>query len=133
MVVSGESASGTLRFEALWIFREEVKRAGFSAEWDAHTSQPLGRPLHKHEGYVEAGEESVVLVEGDNKTEIPKSEIRNLRVSFDSDFRRSKDSRGLEKPMHFSFGDEVVYIFTRGPGSAFWRGENAALLEVIAR
>ena len=89
--------------------------------------------MHKHEGHVEAGEKSVVLVEGDNKTEISKSEIRNLRVGFDSDFRRFEDSRGLEKPMHFSFGDEVVYIFTRSPGSAFWRGENTALFEAIAK
>lgn len=133
MVASGEPASGTLRFEALWIFREEVKRAGFSAEWDAHTSQPLGRPLHKHEGYIEVGEEAAALVEGGNRTEIPKSEIRNLRVGFDKDFRRLKDSRGVDGPMHFSFSDEVVYIFTRSPGSTFWRGENIALFDAIAK
>ena len=133
MVVSGEPAPGTLRLEAMWIFRGEVKKAGLLAEWDAHTSQPLGRPLHKHEGYIEADEKSVALVEGTNRKEIPKSEIRNLRVGFDKDFRRLRDSRGLDKPMHFSFGDEAVYIFTRCPGSVFWRGKNTTLFDAIAK
>lgn len=132
MVVSGEPASETLRLEALWIFREEVKKAGFLAEWEAHTSQPLGMPLHKHEGYIEVDKKSVALVEGNNRIEIPKSEISNLQVGFDKDFKRLRDSRGLDEPMHFSFGNEAVYIFTRGSNSAFWRGKNTTLFEAIA-
>lgn len=136
MGASGEPASGTLRFEALWIFREEAKKAGFSAELDAHTSQPLGRPLHKHEGYIEVDEKSVALIEADNRKEIPKSEISNLRVGlrvgFDKDFRRLRDTRRLDKPMHFSFGDEAVYVFTRDPDSVFWRGKNTTLFEAIS-
>ncbi|MDA4113878.1 MAG: hypothetical protein OK474_07515 [Thaumarchaeota archaeon] len=131
MSVSGGPGPRTLKIEALWIFKEEIKKAGFIAEFEAHISQPFGLPLHKHRGHIEVDDTSVSLVEGDNRKTIQKSEISGLQVSYDENFGQFKDSRGMDPPMHFSFGDEEVYIFTKG--TEFWQGANAALSEAIGR
>jgi hypothetical protein len=131
MSKSDESGSQTMKFDALWIFKEEIKKAGFIAELEAHTSQPIGLPLHKHHGHIEVDDTSVVLTEGDSRKLIQKSEITGLQVSYDDDFQRIRDSRGMIPPMHFSFGDDAAYIFTKGTRFGFWQGENTALSEAI--
>jgi hypothetical protein len=72
MSVSDGPGSRTLKFEALWIFKEEIKKAGFIAEFEAHISQPLGMPLHKHRGHIEVDDTSVSLVERDTRKTIQK-------------------------------------------------------------
>ena len=108
------------------------------AELEALVSLPLGRPLHRHHGHIEVDDTSVTLIEGDNRKTIQKSEISGPQVSYDDHFTiadsnftiaDSKDS----PPMHFSFGNDEVYIFTEGARLGFWQGENAALSEAIVR
>jgi len=132
MAVSGETPSQRLRILALWIFKDEIANPGPGARFAAHVSQPMGSPLHKHEGFLEVDSESVTLEEGENNRVIPKSEVRDLQVGFDKNFRQFRDSRGPFPPMHFTFGDDQVYIFTRGSRFGYWQGKNAALSEAIA-
>ena len=89
--------------------------------------------MHKHRGHIEVDDTSVALIEGDNRKPIQKSEISGLQVSYDDHFQRFRDSRGMLPPMHFSFGDDAVYIFTKGTQLGFWQGENTALSEAIVR
>jgi hypothetical protein len=124
--------SRTLRFEALWIFKEEIERAGVIAEVEAHTSQPIGKPLHKHEGHIEVDDTSVRLIEGEYKSSVEKSEISGLQVSYDQSFQRLRDSRGALPPMHFSFGGDQVYLFTRKSRLDGWQGQNEDLFKAIA-
>ena len=131
MAASSASAPSKMRILALWIYKDEIARAGSKEVWSAHTSQPIGSPLHEHEGFLEVTEDSVLLEEKGNTTEIPKSEIRDLLVGYDDNFRQFRDSRGTLPPMHFSFGNIQVYIFTLGEHWGYWQGKNTALAEAI--
>jgi hypothetical protein len=131
MSVSDGSGSRTLKLEALWIFKEEIRKAGFIAEFEAHISQPFGLPLHKHRGQIEVDDTSVSLVEGDNRRTIQKSVISGLQVSYDDNFGQFSDSRGTNAPMRFSFGDEEVYIFTKEAETGFWEGKNTTLSQAM--
>jgi hypothetical protein len=131
MAASGRTAPKRLRILALWIYRDEIKNVGSAEVWSVHASQPVGGPLHKHEGFLEVDEDPVILEEGENKRVIPKSEIRDLQVSYDKNFRQFRDSRGMLPPMHFSFGDDEVYIFTLGSRFGYWQGKNTALSDAI--
>lgn len=124
-------SSETQTFEAIWIFRDELKHPGLLDELEAHTSQPIGMPLHKHRGHISVDRSSVTLAEGEDLRRIPRSEISGIEISYDAYFRRLRDSRGLIPPMHFAFGDEAVYLFTRVSKSQAWLGTNAALREAL--
>ena len=121
-----------VRFDALWIFDSEIDEVSKSERWlDAHISQPLGKPEHKHEGYIEVSKDTIVLREEDNVTQIPKSEITELKVGYDENFRRIRDSRGIIEPMCLSFDDKKVYLFTRKPGDRLFSGQNTILESLI--
>ena len=53
-------------YQALWVFRDELKDISWTERWlAAHTSQPIGKPLHKHEGYVTLNDGRVSVVCGE--------------------------------------------------------------------
>jgi len=131
MAGPGEPNPQSLRILALWIFRDELREVDSGELWAAHLSQPMGNPLHRHEGFLEVDGKSLTLEEKDDRKEIPLSEIEDLQVSFDENFRQFKDSRGLLPPMHFSFGNDAVYIFTRGSRFGYRQGKNTALSDAL--
>ena len=125
-------------FEVLWIFADEIPKTS-SSEWiSAHLSQPLGKPLHKHEGFIE--------IEGDNlefydtnfikQFSVDKKTIKNLSISYDGNFKRFRDSRGMIPPMQFSMGKRKIYIFIRTEGRlphimGYYKGYNEKFLNAI--
>jgi hypothetical protein len=127
-----EASPRTLRLEALWIFKDEIRKVGLGQQVEALTSQPFGKPLHNHQGYIEVDDATVTLIEGGDRRRIGKSEIAGLQVSFDRNFTQA-DTRGISPPMHFSFGVNEVYIFTKGERFKFWQGKDTALSKAILR
>lgn len=123
--------------EALWLFSDEFDNiSGFDRWVSAHTSQPVGKPLHKHEGYLSITGNSMHFY---NKNMEPlyivkKETIVGLTVGYDEFFRRFRDSRGFIPPMKVTLQNKSIYMYTktlerRGirKGNVF-RGENEAIL-----
>ena len=133
MVGSGVNDPRNQRILALWMFKDEIKEAT-SDVWKVPqgTKVGIGTPVHKHEGFLEVADGVLTLFEGGNRKDIAISQIRDPRVGFDENFRRSEDSRGFLPPLHFSFGEEEVYIYTLGARFERWRGSNSALMDAIA-
>ena len=141
MVANSSPVPSKMRILALWIYRDEIPRATNEQVWSAHTSQPIGEPLHNHKGFIEVTPTSVVFEEisptlavfdeKEDRKEISKSEIKDLQVSYDDNFRQWRDSRGADPPMHFSFGSDEVYIFTLGEHWGYWQGKNTALAQAL--
>ncbi|MCL4343324.1 MAG: hypothetical protein M1267_05700 [Candidatus Thermoplasmatota archaeon] len=128
-------SAGSL-FEVLWIFSDEFNSISSRERWgSAHASQPIGKPLHKHEGYLSASGDSLRFYNRnmDLIFAIGKDSIKNLTVEYDDVFRRLRDSRGLLPPMKLSLEDKSVYMFTkpigkkRIRGDRMFRGENEAI------
>jgi hypothetical protein len=51
-------------YEAIWAFGEDILdlRKNLREEFEAHTSQPLGTPIHKYEGELSLDNEGISLV-----------------------------------------------------------------------
>ncbi|MBX8642233.1 MAG: hypothetical protein KIY10_06640 [Thermoplasmata archaeon] len=123
-------------FEALWIFSDEFDSVTKMERWlAAHASQPLGRPLHKHEGYLSVTDNALRFYNDkmDLLFIIEKRSILNMSVSYDEQFKRFRDSRGLIPPLKLELDNRIVYLFTktigrkRLGGGWMFRGENEAL------
>ena len=128
-------STGSL-LEVLWIFSDEFDSISRMERWgSAHASQPIGKPLHKHEGYLSVSGESLRFYNRnmDLLFAVGKDSIRDLTVEYDDVFRRLRDSRGLLPPMKISLGGRSVYMFTkpigkkRLRGDRMFRGENEAI------
>ncbi len=123
-------------FEALWIFSDEFENVTKLERWlTAHTSQPLGRPLHKHEGYLSVTENALRFYNDkmDLLFIIEKRSIKDITVTYDERFKRFRDSRGLIPPLKVVLENKVMYLFTktigrrRLGGGWMFKGENEAL------
>ncbi len=123
-------------FEALWIFLNEFDTLSNKERLlSAHTSQPIGKPLHKHEGYLVLSGNSMNFYNERKELEfsIDKSSIRDLAVTYDEVFKRLRDSRGMIPPMKITLEKNTIYIFTKPIGrkgllrNNIFRGENEAI------
>lgn len=130
-----ENPMKILRLQALWIFDDELAKVSKRSRWlSAHASQPIGKPLHKHAGYVEVKEhESIAFHEKDTTTEFPLAIINDLSVSYDKNFKRMSGGRGLIPPMHFSFDSGIIYFFTRDTTDRTFSGGNRTLRTLISQ
>jgi len=128
-----ENTKKILRLQALWIFNDELNTISKRTRWlTAHASQPIGRPLHKHEGYFEVKEnESILFHERDIDTEIPLRVVENVAAGYDKNFTRLAGGRGSIPPMHFSFDDKTIYFFTRDTTDRIFSGKNRRLQSMI--
>lgn len=119
-------------FEALWIFSDELGKLS-AAEWiSAHASQPLGKPLHKHSGYVSVGAYLNFYDQGMAKQfSLERSKIRDFKVGYDSKFTRFRHSRGLNPPASFSVNGKKIYIFTRNFDRAQYVGDNRVFIDAV--
>lgn len=129
-------STGSL-FEVLWIFSDEFESLSRMERWgSAHASQPIGKPLHKHEGYLSVSGDFLRFYNEnmDLLYVIRRDSIRDLSVAYDDVFRRFRDSRGLLPPMKLILDNKTVYMFTkpigkkRLRGDRMFRGENEAIV-----
>ena len=128
--------SSGMFFKALWIFSDELDQVTKKERWlVAHTSQPIGKPLHKHEGFVFVIGDDLKFYGTDKELlfTINRDSIKGLKVGYDEAFRRLRDSRGLIPPMRIETERRTIYLFTqpvggkRLRGDRMFRGENKAL------
>ena len=119
--------------DAIWIFTNEFKTITSKEIWSAHTSQPLGKPLHKHSGKMYMGTDCNTLnySETGEKTEIPRELFSSYAVGFDDLFTRLGYSRGLNSPLHFGIAEETVYILSRREGESFYSGAEPSVIACI--
>lgn len=123
-------------FEVLWISSNEFDTLSNKERWfSAHTSQPIGKPLHKHEGYIVLSGNSINFYNERKEVEfsIDRSSIKDLAVTYDEVFKRLRDSRGMIPPMKITLEKNTIYIFTKPIGKKgllrnnIFRGENEAI------
>lgn len=120
-------------YDALWIFSEEIREMT-KWEWlEAHTSQPIGKPLHKHRGMIAVESDRLVFYDEDTDDEfsIMLDSIQDLTVGYDDVFRRFQESRGWIPPLHFNFDGRRIYIFTKAPDALIYAGNNESFLNAL--
>jgi hypothetical protein len=120
-------------FEALWIFADELNRITRREILTAHVSQPVGKPLYRHEGFITLQDSSLDFYDKEfiKLFSVPRSKIKGLTVGYDKDFKRFQHSRGVIPPMHFIFDRKKLYLFTKPVGNQIFRGENPFLQSQI--
>ena len=120
-------------FEAVWIFSNELKKMSIKDFAASHLSQPFGKPLHRHEGFIDMQKDSLDFYDNDMNLlfSVKKSEIRNIKVGYDDKFRRFKHSRGLLPPLHFQMKNRTIYLFVRSSGEIMFKGNNQRFISFL--
>jgi len=130
----------TAVYEAIWAFGEDVLnlRKKLGEEFEAHTSQPLGKPLHKYEGQLSLEDEGMSLV-GKSKDShkefrllVPFEDVSDVYLGWDDVLRRWKDTRALIKPLRITFEDQgkkALYIYAKRVGAKIYGKQNKTLYE----
>ncbi len=122
--------------EALWISSDEFGTISNLERWFvAHTSQPIGKPLHKHKGYVILNEDSITFYDSNMNLlfSIERNKIKSIEVEYDEMFKRFRDSRGFNPPLKIQLENKSLYLFTKkGAGSrpisyGIFRGNNETI------
>jgi hypothetical protein len=132
---------GTI-YEAIWAFEEDILdlRKKFGEEFEAHTSQPLGIPLHKYEGQLSLEDERISLVgkSKDSKEEfrllVPFKDILGVYLGWDDVLRRWKDTRAYIRPLRITFenqGEKVLYVYAKRLGAKIYGKENKTLYGML--
>lgn len=102
--------------EALWISSDEFGTISNLERWFvAHTSQPIGKPLHKHKGYVILNEDSITFYDSNMNLlfSIERNKIKSIEVEYDEMFKRFRDSRGFNPPLKIQLENKSLYLFTK--------------------
>jgi len=123
-------------FEALWISSDEFETITAKERWlSPHTSQPVGKPLHKHEGYLVLSGNYMHFYNKNKELvlSIERGSIKDISVTYDDVFRRFRDSRGLNPPMRITLDKNKIYLFTKLLGkkglfrNSIYKGENTVI------
>ena len=134
-----------LVFDAVWGFQEEIlgMRKNLGKNIIAHTSQPLGKPLHKYLGRLSITRNNFVLEgkDADTKQEVtfPFSlqDLTDIYLGWDDTLRRFKDSRAWIRPLRITFTDEmgskILYLYVKNPDSAIFGEENQKIYGILQR
>lgn len=129
-------------YEAVWAFEEDISdlRKNLRGEFEAHTSQPLGIPLHKYEGQLSIEDDGIAFVDKskdaqeDGRLFVPFKDILDLYLGWDDVMRRWADTRALIKPLKLIIeneGKKTLYIYARKAGAKIYGKENKALYEKL--
>ena len=120
-------------FEVIWLYGDELRKITKKELIYAGVSQTIGKPLHKYEGFIDVSKDSLDFYDNDLERlfSISKMEMKNLKVSYDKDFKSLLHSKGMNPPMHFSFGKRKMYLFTRPLGGVFFKGQNEIIMQTF--
>jgi hypothetical protein len=129
-------------YEAVWAFEEDTLglRKSLGEEFEAHTSQPLGIPLHKYEGQLTIESEGIAFVgtgkdaHEDGRLFVFFKNISDLYLGWDDVVRRWTETRALIKPLKLTIENEekkTLYIYAKKVGSKIYGKENKALYEKL--
>lgn len=131
-------------YDAIWGFKEDIAelRKDFKEHiLKAHTSQPVGIPLHRYEGQLALDEKSVVLSGKDKDTRedfrqvIGLDEVTDVFLGWDNVLRRWRDTRAWIKPLRLMFGEheksKTLYIYAKNHGERVYGNKNEELSEIL--
>jgi hypothetical protein len=141
--LTGESVMA-VTYDAIWGFKEDILelRKDFKERiLKAHTSQPLGIPLHRYEGKLILDENNLLLVGKDKdskedfRLDVSLKEIRDAYLGWDDVLRRWRDTRAWIRPLRITFenhgGSKVLYIYVKNPGTIIYGNENERLFKIL--
>ena len=132
-------------FSAIWAFSKDIieLRKSFSKNVKAHTSQPLGIPLHRFKGTIRFERESIKLAGIDNKSNktftllFSNEEVEDVNLGWDDTLRRWKDSRSWIRPLRIRFKEEseeqILYIYSKKEDGVIYGSENKNLHKLLKR
>lgn len=129
--------------DAIWAFEEDILelRKRFKESMVAHTSQPLGKPLHRYAGQIILEQDALIMSGIDVKTEtpseilIPRGNILELFLGWDDILRRWKDTRAWIRPLRVKYEDDgktrSLYLYTKKKEVRVYGRENKTLYEKL--
>ena len=132
-------------YDAIWAFQEDVMaiRNKLSKNIKAHTSQPLGRPLHRFKGQLRIDGDKIMLKGKDaNSSEaktlfISLEDVEDVHLGWDNTIRRRKDTRAIIRPLRiiFKFEEEskTIYIYAKKPEAQIYGKENENISQMILK
>jgi hypothetical protein len=132
----------TTTYKALWAFGEDILelRKEFKEEFEAHTSQPIGKPLHRYEGQLVLENDGILLL-GRNKDtqeefamQIAFKEISDIYLGWDDILRRWRNTRASIKPLRITVQNQqkkALYIYSKKPCAKIYGRDNKALSETL--
>jgi len=135
----------TLVFDAIWAFAEDIPelRKNFFKNVKAHTSQPLGIPLHRYEGVIRLEADSILFNGTDKKSNeisnflFSKEEVGEASLEWDDTMRRWKDTRALIRPLRLKFKagleEKTLYVYSKREGNLIYGSENKNLYKLLKR
>ena len=142
--ISRLTPTSEITYDAIWGFEEdilELKKSFKDHILKAHTSQPLGKPLHKYEGQITLDEESILLHGKDKDAKenfrlvIPRKGILDVYLGWDEILKRWKNTRGFIRPLRIAFENHEktrrIYIYTKKPRAKIYGKENRRLYETL--
>jgi bifunctional DNA-binding transcriptional regulator/antitoxin component of YhaV-PrlF toxin-antitoxin module len=134
-----------LTFDAVWGFQEDILelRKNLGKNVIAHTSQPLGKPLHKYKGKLSITRDNFILEgqEVNSKQEatflFSLQEITDVYLGWDETLRRFKDSRAWIRPLRITFKNEtegkLLYVYVKNPEGTIYGEENQKVYGILRR
>lgn len=132
-------------FSAIWAFSKDIidLRKSFIKNVKAHTSQPLGIPLHRFKGTIKIEKENIILSGIDNKSNeaftllFSNEEVEDVILGWDGTLRRWKDSRAWIRPLRIKFKEEseekILYIYSKKEKGIIYGSENKNLHKLLKR
>lgn len=132
-------------YSAIWGFKEDILklRKNFVEHiLKAHTSQPIGIPLHAYRGTITIDDSTLFLSGRHEKSGrtfqllIQKKKILDVHLGWDDVLRRWRDTRAWIRPLRITFknGDEtkILYIYAKKQDGKVYGRENENLYNNLA-
>jgi hypothetical protein len=134
-----------LAYDAIWGFEEDISelRKDFKERIiKAHTSQPIGIPLHRYRGQLILDEDSILLSEKNKGTResfrmvIARHQIIGVFLGWDDVLRRWRDTRAWIRPLRLTFENQgepkTLYVYVKRHGRRPYGNENKELFEILS-
>jgi len=132
-------------YDAIWSFQEDilVLRSNLSKNFKAHTSQPIGTPLHRYRGQLIIERARINLRGEDVDSKEPTSlllslqDVKDIYLGWDDTLRRFKDTRGSIRPLRITFqegtGSRKLYVFAKKTDTLIYGKENESIVQMLEK
>ena len=134
-----------LAYDAIWGFEEDILelRKDFKEHIiKAHTSQPIGIPLHRYKGQLILNEKKILLSAKNKDTResfrlvVALDEIIGVFLGWDDVLRRWRDTKAWIRPLRLTFENQgepkTLYVYVKRHGRRPYGNENEELFEILS-